>query len=74
MTQLRSGLALLGCVLLLVSAGCLSLSDDSLEDEVEDRIEAAEPPETVAGEQHINERIQACLERAPSAGATGDSA
>ena len=28
----------------------------------------------VAGEQHINERIQACLERAPSAGATGDSA
>lgn len=58
MTQLRSGLALLGCVLLLVCAGCLSLSGDSLENEVVDRIEAAEPPETVAGEQHISAKVE----------------
>lgn len=51
--QTRVGLVICVC-LVLATGGCLSLADDSIEDDVRERLDEAEPPETVAGEQRIS--------------------
>jgi len=49
----RPGPVLLCCLLAVASAGCLSWSDDSLADDVQDQLEAAEPPEEVVATQNF---------------------
>lgn len=44
-------------VVVLAGAGCLSLSDDSVEDEVRDRLDDAEPPEEVVATQETRADI-----------------
>lgn len=51
MTDLRPGLLALCCAVALLSLGCLSASDDSLEAEVRDRLADAEPPEELVATQ-----------------------
>jgi len=51
MAHLRPGLLALCCAVALLSLGCLSASDDSLESEVQDRLADAEPLEELVATQ-----------------------
>lgn len=51
MTDLHPGPLALCCVVALLSLGCLSASDNSLESEVRDRLADAEPPEELVATQ-----------------------
>jgi len=66
MIRPRPVLAALCCVAVLLSVGCLSLADDSIPEDVQQRLEGAEPPETVTGVQNLSYEFED--------GAVGDEA